>query len=77
MGVLTENFSPATWTVFAWSALQNSYFLPLFFKPFFGKYTIVITHIDFFIENNFLEAFCYTMIEKKFRKKDVNFLVLM
>jgi hypothetical protein len=44
------------------------------FKPFFVKYTIVITHIDFFIENNFVEPFCYTVIEKKIQKKICKFL---
>jgi hypothetical protein len=31
----------------------------------------------FSLKITFLKAFCYTMIEKKFRKKDVNFWVLM
>ncbi len=79
MGILTENVSPAALTVFTWSALQSSYFLPLFFKPFFVKYTIVITNIDLFNENNFFGSVFLHDDRKKFRKKckflgpDVNF----
>jgi hypothetical protein len=53
MGILTANFSPAALTVFAWSALQNSYFLLLFFVLFFVKYTMVVIHFHIFIEINF------------------------
>jgi hypothetical protein len=74
MGILTENFSPAAQMVFAWSALQNSYFLPLFLKPFFVKYTIVITHIDFFIENNFFGSLLLHDDRKKITKKRCKFL---
>jgi hypothetical protein len=70
-------FSPAALMVFVRSALQSSYFLPLFFKPFFVKYTIVITHIDFSIENNFFGSLFLHDDRKKILKKDVNFLVLM
>jgi hypothetical protein len=69
MGKLTANLSPAALMVFAWSALQNSYFLPFFCLLFFMKYTMVVIHFDIFIEITFLDAFCYRMIENKFRKK--------
>jgi hypothetical protein len=68
LGILIENFSSAALTIFAWGALQKSYFLPLF-SPFFVKYTMVVVHFDIFIENNFFGCLCNRRIEKKFRKK--------
>jgi hypothetical protein len=56
MGILTENFSPAALRVFASSMLQISYFR-CFSPPFFIKNTMVVRHIDIFIENNFFGSF--------------------
>jgi hypothetical protein len=45
--------------------------LPLCLKPFFVKYTIVITHIDIFIENNFFGSLLLfdDTVPKKFPKR--------
>jgi hypothetical protein len=48
--------------------------LPLFLKQFFVKYTIVITFIDFFIENNFSGSLLLHDDRKKIPKKRYKFL---
>jgi hypothetical protein len=73
MGILTANFSPAALTVLREVRYKKVTFCRFFSCCFSWNTPWWWYILIFLLKITFLDAFCHRMIEKKFRKKNINF----